>query len=122
MLPRRHKLTSPAEFKRTIRGGRRGGSRTLVVHVHDRSTEPGDPDPSLTGGPRFGLVVSKAVGNAVTRHTVSRRLRHCAQRIVDKLPCSTDIVIRALPAAGTADSARLAADLHKALRKAGLPT
>ena len=120
MLPKRHKLTSPAEFKRTIKGGRRAGSRTLVVHVRDRSTEPGDPDPSLTGGPRFGLVVSKAIGNAVARHSTSRKLRHNAHALVDKLPRSTDVVIRALPAAGAADSAQLAADLAKALRKAGV--
>lgn len=120
MLPKRHKLTSPTEFKRTIKGGRRAGSRTLVVHVRDRSTEPGDPDPSLTGGPRFGLVVSKAIGNAVARHSTSRKLRHTAHALVDKLPRATDVVIRALPAAGAANSAQLAADLAKALRKAGV--
>jgi ribonuclease P protein component len=35
--------------------------------------------PGATGPPRLGLVVSKTVGNAVTRNRIKRRLRHGAR-------------------------------------------
>lgn len=113
MLPRQHKLASSADFKATMKQGVRAGSRTLVVHLHHRS------DAIITGGPRFGLVVSKQVGNAVTRHAVSRKLRALVMNgVVDTLPRNCDVVIRALPAAATASSEQLARDFAKALEKA----
>lgn len=92
----------------------RAGSRTLMVHVYQRD------DVVIQGGPRFGLVVSKQVGNAVTRHAVSRKLRNVVvqRELVDKLGRSCDVVIRALPPAGAATSDELARDLEKALDKA----
>ena len=92
----------------------RAGSRTLMVHVHYRE------DPIIQGGPRFGLVVSKQVGNAVSRHAVSRKLRNVVlqRELVDKLERSFDVVIRALPPAAAATSDELARDLEKALDKA----
>ncbi len=69
------------------------------------------------GGPRFGLIVSKAVGNAVIRHRVARRLRHMCGQVIAELPADTDIVIRALPGAATADATELLRQLRGALRK-----
>lgn len=93
----------------------------MVVHVHQtthqQQTESQSP-PVVTGGPRFGLVVSKAVGNAVVRHRTARRLRHVAATLSADLPRGTDVVLRALPSAGSADSAELEKDLRKALAKA----
>lgn len=66
----------------------------------------------------MGFVVSRAVGNAVTRHTVQRRLRHLMREVVGELPDGVGVVVRALPAAGDATSAELSADLHRALRTA----
>ena len=86
-----------------MKRGRRAGTRTVVVHLVDRSSMP-DADVALQGGPRVGFIVSKAVGNAVIRHRTTRRLRHiCAGRF-DSLAIPTDLVIRALPAAGTAST------------------
>lgn len=116
MLPRPHKLSSSADFKRTMRKGVRAGSRTLVVHLAQRVPAEQTP-PVLHGGPRFGLIVSKQVGNAVTRHAVSRKLRHVLLGSVEKLTTSHDVVVRALPAAATATSAQLASDYNKALEK-----
>ncbi|WP_291314474.1 ribonuclease P protein component [Corynebacterium sp. UBA2622] len=112
MLPKAHKLSSSADFRRVMRKGSRAGARTLVVHL---STRTGT---AITGGPRFGLVVSKQVGNAVTRHAVSRKLRHVCRGGVDKLGRSHDVVVRALPASATATSAELERDFHAALGRA----
>ena len=66
---------------------------------------------------RVGLIVSKAVGSAVVRHHVSRRLRAVMAPLVPLLPGGVAVVLRALPAAATASSAELAADVVSALRR-----
>jgi ribonuclease P protein component len=64
-----------------------------------------------------GFVVSKAVGNSVVRHRVTRRLRALmAQRVAD-LPDGADVVVRAQPAAATARFEELAAELDRGLRR-----
>lgn len=112
MLPRPHKLTSSADFRRAMRKGSRAGSSTLVVHVYARE------DLVVHGGPRFGLVVSKQVGNAVTRHAVSRRLREVVRGSVDKHALNHDVVVRALPACAAATTAELERDYASALNRA----
>ena len=69
------------------------------------------------GQARAGFVVSKAVGNAVIRNQVKRRLRHLAREHLQTLPGSAVLVVRALPAAGGASYDDLAADLAGALAK-----
>ncbi|WPF66160.1 MULTISPECIES: ribonuclease P protein component [unclassified Corynebacterium] len=114
MLPAQHKLTAPSQFRLTMSRGRRAGSRTVVLHVWE-----GEPDAELShvGGPRFGLVVSKAVGNAVARHRVSRRLRHICLSLAPEMSPYVQVVVRALPAAGEASSVMLERDIRKAWGK-----
>lgn len=69
------------------------------------------------GGPRFGLIVSKAVGNAVIRHRTSRRLRYVCGALARELDNDCDVVIRALPRAGDASGSELERDVRKALGK-----
>jgi ribonuclease P protein component len=66
-------------------------------------------------------VVSKAVGNAVTRNRVKRRLRHLARERVTSLPGSGVLVVRALPSAATASYADLGGDLDAAWRRLERP-
>lgn len=73
--------------------------------------------PVVTGGPRFGLIVSKAVGNAVVRHRTSRRLRHVCAAVAPELSVNSNVVIRALPRSAVASSADLEHDLRRTLRK-----
>ena len=111
MLGRPHRLTKGQQFAAAIRGGRRAGSATLALHlaVDDGTGQPGPP--------RVGLVVGKAVGNAVERNRVKRRLRHLARPRVEALPVGSLLVIRALPASVAATSERLAADLDSTLAR-----
>lgn len=67
---------------------------------------------------RFGFVVSKAVGNAVVRNRVKRRLRHLSAAHLPRLtalPAEVVVVVRALPAAAGAAYAELGADLDRCL-------
>lgn len=95
-----------------VRKGARKGRRTIVVHAHV------DSSMIRVGGPRFGLIVSKAVGDSVTRHRVSRRLRHIAADVVGELDPEFMVVIRANPASATATHDELASDLRSALEAA----
>ena len=112
MLDRRHRLTSSAGFTEATRRGRRAASRTLVVHVSARrSGNAADEEPQV------GVVVSRAVGGAVARNRVKRRLRHLARARLDRLPRSTMVVLRALPPAADASSRALAGDLDTVLTR-----
>lgn len=108
MLSTAHRLTDAQSYRTVIRSGRRAGSRTLVLHLVEGTEIP---------GPRVGLVVSKAVGNAVVRNRVQRRLRHLAREQLASLPGFGALVIRALPAAADADYAELRADLIRCLQR-----
>jgi ribonuclease P protein component len=121
VLPEPHRLHHRADFSRTVRRGRRTGNRDLVVHVLADQGDPASPDaPVRSGGPRFGLIVSKAVGNAVLRHRTARRLRHICAELTADIPAEVDIVIRALPGAATAGSGELSRQLRSGLRKLGV--
>jgi ribonuclease P protein component len=61
--------------------------------------------------------VSKAVGDAVTRNLVKRRLRHLIRDRLCVLPPGSLVVVRALPGAGTAGNDQLTRDLDSALRR-----
>lgn len=98
-----------ADFQQTVRRGARGGRDTLVVHL-TTTTDPGDP--------AVGLVVSRAVGNAVTRNRVKRRLRALVTLRLADLPEGSLVVVRAQPAAAGASFAELGRDLDGALSAA----
>jgi len=66
---------------------------------------------------RVGFVVSKAVGNAVVRNRVKRRLRHLVRERLGDVPAGVNLVVRALPRSASAPE-DLSADLSRAWAKA----
>lgn len=80
----------------------------VVVQLRDRSVT----DPGVT---RVGFVVSKSVGDAVTRNRVKRVLRHEVAGLLPTLGDGHDLVVRALPTAGTATGRAGAAALRQEL-------
>lgn len=81
-------MTSGADYRTIVRRGRRTTTGTAVV--------------SALAGPRdaparFGFIVSKKVGNAVTRNLVRRRLKAVSADVLPTVPAGTSIVIRVLP-------------------------
>jgi len=103
-----NRLTSGPVFAETIRRGLRAGTATVVLHLAVGTGAE---------AARVGFVVSKQVGNAVTRNTVKRRLRHLARERLSSLPGSAVLVVRALPAAATASYDELGADVDRALSR-----
>ena len=110
MLPARHRLRSSADFDAVFRGagGARSGSHYVVVHANLTDTRGGQP-------PRVGLVVSKAVGNAVVRNRTKRVLRALMSARAGQLPNGVDLVIRAKADLRAAPTDVLAQDLDRLL-------
>ncbi|MGH3344584.1 MAG: ribonuclease P protein component [Carbonactinosporaceae bacterium] len=134
MLPVGNRLARRRDFTAAVRGGRRAGRPLLVVHLSQVPAEgaeavkrpSGPPAPHRSDSrpvderglqPRIGFVVSKAVGGAVVRNTVKRRLRHIARSRINRLPPGSLLVVRALPPAAHATSAELSKDLDSALSR-----
>ena len=68
----------------------------------------------------MGFVVSKAVGNAVTRNLVKRRLRHLVRERTALVPPESMVVVRALPGAALASYDELARELDRCLERCGV--
>lgn len=99
-------LRRQAAFARLRRFGRRTSGPNLVLY---RS-------PQATGlqRPQVGIAVSKAVGGAVVRNTVRRRIQACLHELLVEPPCDRMLVI-AHPGAALAPYAALRAELRAAL-------
>jgi ribonuclease P protein component len=117
MLHRSLRMRSTKDFRQATKSGVRVSRPTLVVHaVH---LDEGHLDEGhlveghLNDGTRVGFVVSGAVGNAVTRNRVKRRLRHLAAAHVADTPAGIGVVVRALPRAAT-DPAEVPTDFGSA--------
>ncbi|UQE75074.1 MULTISPECIES: ribonuclease P protein component [unclassified Gordonia (in: high G+C Gram-positive bacteria)] len=113
------RLQRSADFTRTFDQGVRVSARDLLITVAplpSRWPDPAGlrPDVAVFGGPRLGLIVSKKVGNAVTRHAVARRLRHAFAASRDALPSpEAFVVVRARPGAAGCSSTDLADQLRR---------
>lgn len=127
MLPDKHRIRSREHFELAVRRGRRAGRASLVVHLFtsdppaDRvdgadSADSADGADS-TAAPRAGFIVSRAVGGAVVRNRVRRRLRHLVAARIGRLPPRSLLVVRAQPGAVAAGGAGLATDLDDAVSK-----
>ena len=103
-------MRRPAEFEQAVRCGARGGRESVVVHLATRT--------DLGPGPVVGLVVSKSIGNAVTRNKVKRRLRALVRVRLNSMPANAGVVVRALAPAATRAYTDLGADLDVALETA----
>jgi ribonuclease P protein component len=97
-------MRAATEFTSVMRRGVVSGQPTVVVHLG-----------RIDGQRRAaGLAVSRAVGNAVTRNQVKRRLRAILADVLPTVSPGTGLVVRARAAAASADYATLMADVHRA--------
>src|SRR5579863_242825 len=109
------------EFRRVLRTGRRAGGSVVSGHLLlpvGPEGAAGTPGEVLSGGPaKVGFVVSRAVGSAVVRNRVKRRLRELMRRRLASLPRGCLLVLRARPASAGLSPADLAADLDLVLER-----
>ena len=97
-------LRSPRDFRRVLNEGKRYRAGGVVVASSEH------PGPA-----RYGLVVSKSSGNAVTRNRIKRRLRHCIRSL--QLNPGHDYVIIASQQVADVPFTRLQGWLERAMRE-----
>jgi ribonuclease P protein component len=112
VLAAAQRLRRRVDFTETVRAGRRASRGSVVVHFVLSVDEPACAEQSPA---RAGFVVSRAVGGAVVRNQVKRRLRHLVRDRLAGLPVGARLVVRALPAAATRSYQDLGRDLDEAL-------
>lgn len=105
MLAQQHRMRTKVQFSETTRSGVRSGRRNLVLYAVKKHDEP----------TLVGFIVSKAVGNAVTRNKTKRRLRELAATTITQHPEGYYIAVRALPASASASWDQLKSDYESAL-------
>lgn len=98
-LRKTERLTAPAEFTRCYRHGERLRTKYFTVYAYRRGESM----------PRLGLAVGKAVGNAVVRNGVKRRLRELFRHHKALVPGGYDLFVRAVPTSAAAAYTELAA-------------
>jgi ribonuclease P protein component len=107
MLARANRILKPSEFRMVMNTGERMSTKNFVFFYKRDVT---------LGASRFGFVVSKMVGGAVTRNSVKRRLRAQSFQLLGSLGDAPNFwfVARCLPASATADSSSIREDLNRA--------
>jgi ribonuclease P protein component len=109
VLPAESRMRRRPDFTLAVRRGSRSGRALLTAHLL-----AGAEDDSTA--PRAGFVVSRAVGIAVVRNKVRRRLRVLVRAYLPLLPGGSLLVVRAHPQAATARQADLAAELDLVMK------
>ena len=108
----------PAQAAGQTAAGAEGQASVSGDQLHHLVVNPGvNIDKPTNSEARMGLAVSKAVGHAVTRNLVKRRLRAIAREYESLLPAYTDVVIRAKPSAATANFADLEQQVKRCFSK-----
>jgi ribonuclease P protein component len=101
-VQRRHRLSRSRDFDAVYRHGRSVSTRFLVLYWFPRE----DGADATAEGARLGLAVPKAVGSAVVRNKMKRRLRETFQTRLPDLPQDQDYVLVVRPGFAEAVEAR----------------
>jgi ribonuclease P protein component len=104
-FPRARRVRKRLDYLRIQNQGRRFSTPHFLVFTL--------PAGAATAGPptRFGVTVSRKVGDAVTRNRVKRWIRESCRRWAPALPPGLDIVVVARPQAARAGFAPISAEL-----------
>jgi ribonuclease P protein component len=110
------RLKTRRQFLRVAAGKRKWAAPGIVLQVAPQPPE----DRAVSEGPRYGLTVSKRVGNAVIRNRARRRLRAAAEEVLANSALSAhDYVLIGRQGTPTRNFGDLKDDLETGLRKLG---
>jgi ribonuclease P protein component len=107
-FPREARLVRRGEFDAVYRAGKRRSSSHFTVFFRANELPQS----------RFGFSIKKALGGAVVRNRIRRRLREIARCHRLEIPAGWDIVIHPKSSVARAPFAALTADLLRLLRSA----
>lgn len=88
MLPKANRIVSAEDFRRVTRKGKSlaTANKDMIVSIVASGTAPS----------RYGFVVTKASGDAVTRNSIKRKLRVFAAAHLAEYPTGYEVVVRVL--------------------------
>jgi ribonuclease P protein component len=109
VLARANRITHGLDYRATVRRG------SKVVGPHTVTYIRASDDPSSDA--RFGFIVAKSVGVAVTRNRVRRRLKAASYELLPRVAPGVDVVVRALPEAASQPYRVLFEELSRSLSK-----
>lgn len=105
MLPREHRLRSSREIREVISRGKRASNQVATIHY-----QPANQN-------QFAIIVSKAVGNAVVRNLIKRRMRALLAPHTKAQP-ELAAAFRMKPLAATIDFQSLKTEVENLLERA----
>ena len=86
MLPKPNRLRAGSDFNLITKTGARFSTPNLVLYANLAKTDQ----------PKIGFIVNRSIGGSVTRHLVTRKLRHNFASHIPSLPNGLMIVVRVL--------------------------
>ncbi|HVG26060.1 MAG TPA: ribonuclease P protein component [Acidobacteriaceae bacterium] len=86
-----HRLRKHADYQRVYKAGRKQFGKGMAYFFALR--DPASAARSDTVGPRVGLTVPKALGKAVARNRIKRRLRAAVRDALPALSAPVDLVL-----------------------------
>ncbi len=105
-FPRAARLLRRSDFEAVYRGGTRRGGTNFAVFARS----------SGLGNTRFGISVKKALGGAVVRNRIRRRVREILRLHRSEIPQGWDIVVHPRPSVARAKFAGLEEELVRLIR------
>ena len=112
--PARQRLRKRREFLAVQNGGRRVGGHHFLFFVRPRSDTAVS---ALATETRFGITVTRKIGNAVTRNRVKRVVREGFRQVAASFPTGLDLVVVARGSAPQAGMRDVAAELRELARR-----
>ncbi len=90
-----HRLRKHADYQLVYKAGRKQFSKQIAYFYAMRPAlgPNGKARRSDTPGPRIGLTVPKALGNAVDRNRIKRRMREAVRHKLDLIAAPVDVVL-----------------------------
>jgi ribonuclease P protein component len=117
-FPRSARLLRHADFERVYKQGRRHFSASMTVFYRQREAGTGAQEMPIQNmaaqGLRIGFTVSKALGGAVQRNRMRRRLREAVRQGRPPMGVTADVVINPKKALLTVDFAALVNEVARA--------
>ncbi|HWY43776.1 MAG TPA: ribonuclease P protein component [Candidatus Sulfotelmatobacter sp.] len=104
--PREARLVRKAEFDAVYRAGKRRSSSHFTAFVKANNLPQS----------RFGFSIKKALGGAVVRNRIRRRMREIARLHREEIPAGWDIVIHPKSSVAKAQFEALTADFLRLLK------
>ena len=107
-FPREARLVRRGDFDAVYRAGKRRSSSHFTVFFRANQLPVS----------RFGFSIKKALGGAVVRNRIRRRIREIVRCHRMEIPAGRDIVIHPKSSVATAEFAGLTADLVRLMKSA----